>query len=79
VLLVCVFFSGVPFLSLPALLIFWLSFVAAWIVGYGWTLSVSAEGVSFFEARQKWDVIKEEQRRRWAHYDKLMEVQDDES
>jgi hypothetical protein len=79
VLLVSIFFAGVPFLSLSALIIFWLSFVAAWIVGYGWTLSVSAEGVSFFEARQKWDVIKEEQRRRWAHYDKLMEVQDDES
>ena len=73
VLLVSVFFAGVPFLSLPALVIFWLSFVAAWVVGYCYTLSVSAEGVSHYEARQKWDVIKEEQRRRWAHYEKLTE------
>ena len=70
-LLVSVFFAGVPFLSLPALVIFWLSFVAAWVLGYGYTLSVSAEGVSHYESRQKWAVIKEEQRRRWAHYEKL--------
>lgn len=71
VLLVSIFFAGVPFLSLPALVIFWLSFVAAWIIGYCYTLSVSAEGVSHYEARQKWGVIKEEQRRRWAHYERL--------
>ena len=62
VLLVSVFFAGVPFLSLPALVIFWLSFVAAWIVGYTYTLSVSAEGVSRYEATQKWAVIREEQK-----------------
>jgi hypothetical protein len=73
VLLVSIFFGGVPFLSLPALVIFWLSFVAAWVVGYCYTLSVSAEGVSHYEARQKWDVIKEEQRRRWAHYERMTE------
>jgi len=73
VLLVSIFFGGVPFLSLPALVIFWLSFVAAWVVGYCYTLSVSAEGVSHYEARQKWDVIKEEQRRRWEHYARLTE------
>jgi fatty acid desaturase len=71
VLLVTVFYAGVPFLSLPALVIFWLSFVAAWVVGYTYTLSVSAEGVSHYESRQKWAVIKEEQRRRWEHYEKL--------
>lgn len=73
VLLVSIFFAGVPFLSLPALVIFWLSFVAAWVVGYCYTLSVSAEGVSHYEARQKWGVIREEQRRRWEHYDRLTE------
>jgi hypothetical protein len=71
VLLVSVFFAGVPFLSLPALVIFWLSFVAAWIVGYTYTLSVSAEGVSHYEATQKWAVIREEQKRRWEHYERL--------
>lgn len=77
VVLVSVFFGGVPFLSLPALVIFWLSFVAAWVVGYTYTLSVSAEGVSHYEARQKWDVIKEEQRRRWEHYERLTEGSND--
>jgi hypothetical protein len=71
VLLVSIFFGGVPFLSLPALVIFWLSFVAAWVVGYCYTLSVSAEGVSHYEARNKWAVIREEQRRRWEHYERL--------
>jgi hypothetical protein len=73
VLLVSIFFGGVPFLSLPALVIFWLSFVAAWVVGYAYTLSISAEGVSHYESRQKWAVIREEQRRRWAHYERLTE------
>jgi hypothetical protein len=73
VLLVSIFFGGVPFLSLPALVIFWLSFVAAWIIGYAYTLSISAEGVSHYESRQKWAVIREEQKRRWAHYERLTE------
>lgn len=71
VVLVSVFFAGVPLLSLPTMIIFWLSFVAAWVVGYAYTLTVSAEGVSHFEARQKWDVIKEEQRLRWAHWEAM--------
>lgn len=75
VLLVSIFFAGVPFLSLPALVIFWLSFVAAWIIGYCYTLSVSAEGVSHFEATQKWDLLREEQRRRWEHYERLTDQQ----
>lgn len=75
VLLVSIFFAGVPLLSLSALVIFWLSFVAAWIIGYAYTLSVSAEGVSHYEARQKWAVIKEEQRRRWEHYERLTDQQ----
>lgn len=62
----------VPLASLATLVIFLLAFVAAWVVGYTYTLQVSAEGVSLFEAKNKWDVIQEEQRRRWEHYDKLM-------
>lgn len=79
VVLVCVFFAGVPFLSLPTLVIFWLSFVAAWIIGYCYTLSVSAEGVSHYESRQKWDVIKEEQRRRWDHYERQYGIEPEQS
>jgi hypothetical protein len=67
---VCVVGWSVPLFSLASFLIFWLSFIGAWIIGYCYTLSVSAEGVSLFEARSKWSVIKEEQRRRWAHYER---------
>ncbi len=60
-----------PLLSFLGLCVLWLSFVLAWLASYWYTLRVSAEGVSMWEARAKWDVIKEEQRRRWEHYDKL--------
>lgn len=63
---------NVPFLSIPALVIFWLSFVAAWLISYGYTLSLSAEGVAHYEARQKWQVIKREQKERWNHYNKRL-------
>lgn len=62
---------SVPLMSLPTLVIFMLSFTAAWVVGYGYTLSVSAEGISLFEAVSKWSVIKEEQRRRWEHWEAM--------
>lgn len=61
----------VPLLSLPALVIFMLSFTAAWLVGYGYTLSISAEGITLYEAVSKWSVIKEEQRRRWEHWETM--------
>lgn len=66
--LISVFFFGVPFMSLTALVIFWLSFVAAWLIAYVYTLAVSAEGIAMFEARQKWNVIKREQEERWSYY-----------
>ena len=69
--LISVFFFNVPFLSLTALVIFWLSFVAAWLIAYVYTLAVSAEGIAMFEARQKWNVIKREQEERWNYYKKL--------
>lgn len=71
VLVVAAALWSVPILSFTALVIFWLSFVAAWLAGYAYTLAVSAEGVMFFEALQKWQVIKEEQRLRWEYYDQL--------
>lgn len=69
--LISVFFFDVPFLSLPALVIFWLSFVASWLISYVYTLAVSAEGIAMFEAKSKWDVIKREQRERWNYYKRL--------
>lgn len=59
------------FFTLTGLVILWLSFVAAWLASYAYTLHTSAEGTAHWEARQKWAVIKEEQRRRWEHYNQL--------
>lgn len=70
-LLVSIFFAGVPFLSLSALCIFWGSFVLAWLAGYAYTLSRSAEGTAHWEAKAKWRIIAEEQRRRWDYYERL--------
>lgn len=38
------------------------------LASYIYTLAVSAEGVAFYEAKQKWAVIKREQSERWNHY-----------
>lgn len=70
VLLLSVLFANVPFWSFWGLAIFWLSFVLAWLWGYRETLRKSAEGIALFEAEEKWAIIREEQRRRWEHYDK---------
>lgn len=66
--LVSVFFFGTPFLSLTALVIFWLTFVATWLLAYLYTLAVSAEGIALFEAKRKWGVIEREQQERWDYY-----------
>lgn len=77
VVLLAILFAGVPFWSFWAFSIFWLSFVAAWLCGYQQTLEKSAEGISHYEARRKWDVIEEEQRRRWEHYERMAEEEQD--
>ena len=77
VLLVTIFFSNVPLLSLSALTIYWLSFTAAWLLAYCYDLSRSPSGIAHMEARNKWSVIKEEQRRRWEHYERLTERGDE--
>lgn len=61
----CVLGWNVPLYSLATLTIFTLAFLAAWVIGYAWTLHVSAEGVSLFEAKAKWAIIEREQRERW--------------
>jgi hypothetical protein len=38
------------------------------LVSYIVTLLLSAEGVSWYEARRKWNVIEREQTERWRHY-----------
>ena len=65
--------AAYPLLSYLGLLIFWLSFVLAWLVSYWYTLRVSAEGIAMYEAKSKWGIIRDEHDRRWAHYDSLRE------
>ena len=62
-----------PLFSFLGLCILWSSFVLAWLLSYWYTLRVSAEGVAFFEAKSKWAVIKDEQKRRWEHYDRMID------
>lgn len=71
VLVVAIALWSVPVLSFSALMVFWLSFTGAWLTGYAYTLMVSAEGIAWFEARAKWAILREEQLRRWNHYDRL--------
>lgn len=73
VLAVCKALAGFPLLSFGAFLIFWGSFVLAWLAGWFVTLLLSAEGVAFYEARRKWNVVEREQNERWAHYSRQLE------
>lgn len=73
VVLLAILLTNVPFWSFWAFCIFWLSFVLAWVWGYRATLMKSAEGIAHLEANRKWDVIEEEQRQRWAHYERKLE------
>lgn len=63
--------TSAPLFSFLGLCILWSSFVLAWLASYWYTLRTSAEGIAMFESKAKWAVIKEEQRRRWAHYEAL--------
>ena len=63
--------ASYPLFSFAGLVIMWSSFVLAWLASYFYTLYTSAEGTAHYEARQKWAVIKEEQRRRWEHYNQI--------
>lgn len=65
------FLTTLPLFSFAGLVIMWSSFVLAWLASYFYTLYTSAEGTAHYEARQKWAVIREEQRRRWEHYNSL--------
>ncbi len=76
VLAICVMMWDVPLWSLPALVILALAFLAAWVLGYTYTLQISAEGVSFFEATEKWNIIRVEQQKRWEQWERQKEVND---
>ena len=67
-LIVAVALFDTPVLSLTGFLIFWGTFVLAWGWGYFQSLRTSAEGVSLYEARRKWDTVQIEQKERWDYY-----------
>ncbi len=67
-LILAVALFDTPVLSFTGFIIFWLSFVGAWAWGYFQTLRTSAEGVAYYEAKRKWDVIEREQSERWNYY-----------
>ncbi|MEZ4864141.1 MAG: hypothetical protein R3C14_22705 [Caldilineaceae bacterium] len=69
--------AGVPFVSIPTLLVGFIVFVLGWFLAYRDTLQHSAEGVALFEARSKWDIIKAEHDRRWDHYERQIEQEED--
>lgn len=60
-----------PLLSFAAFLTFWCTFALVWGLGWFVTLLLSAEGVAFYEARRKWNVVEREQEERWGHYNRL--------
>lgn len=56
------------FFSFASLLIFWISFVLAWLAGWIVTALASPEFVSWYGAKRQWDIIEREQQERWEHY-----------
>lgn len=65
--------AGFPLLSFAAFLVFWITFAAVWLIGWGITLFMSAEGVAFYEARRKWNIVESEQVERWDYYKQNLE------
>lgn len=70
VMAICALGFGVPLVGLPMLVIVATVFATVWTIAYLYTLSISAEGVSLYEAEKKWQVIIEEQRQRWAQWER---------
>lgn len=68
--LVAIWWGDIPLLSLPAVVVFVLTFAICWVIGYRQSLLHSAEGVSLFEARNKWKVIQYDVKKRWQAYDR---------
>jgi len=58
----------VPVLSFKILVIFWVSFVITWLVGWIITMLGTPEFVSWYGAKRQWDIIEREQRERWEYY-----------
>jgi hypothetical protein len=70
VLGICVVGFGVPLLGLPSLIITFTVFAVVYTIAYLYRLSISAEGVSLFEAQEKWGLIRRHHDRMWDDYDR---------
>lgn len=56
------------FFSLATLLIFWLTFLITWTVGWVWTNVISPEFAVIYSVNRQWNHIDREQKERWDHY-----------
>lgn len=68
--LIAVFWWDVPLLSLPALVIFWLTFIGAWGLSFAWDSIVSPDGIGLIEVLFRGAVVWREQTKRWEYYDR---------
>lgn len=62
-------FADYPLLSIPSVLILSSVTVICWFGSWLYTLSISAEAVTKYEAKRKWDVIERIQASRERYYD----------
>lgn len=64
--LVAILATGINLITGIVLLI--VTFALVEMISYGYTLAISPEGTAHYEARQKWAILRYEQRQRWQHY-----------
>jgi hypothetical protein len=70
VLLIGILAFGVPFLSVPALLLALAGFTMAWLCAYALHVFVSADGALFAHTLLAWAYLKREQKERFRRYGK---------
>lgn len=63
-------FVDYPLVSITSITIIVLAAVVAWVATWLYTLSISGEAVSKYEARRKWNVVDREQKKRWEYYER---------
>lgn len=61
---------GVPLLSLPMLAVFWLAFLAWWLLAWALHLLFSADGVALVHTLRGWAYLEREQRARLKRYER---------
>ena len=61
---------GVPLLSLPMLAVFWLAFLAWWLMGWFIHHLFSADGVALLHTLKGWQYLEREQAARLKRYER---------